>query len=82
LSKSTQQLRTNSVTAVAAQRRCIQKCSFFLPRGEKLVWRILFLHFISSIFYHQSFAFIRLKNQRLPLVGWSKNVSASNIVIF
>jgi hypothetical protein len=43
---------------VAAQRRCIQKCSFFLPRGEKLVWRFVSLQFISHISYHQSFATI------------------------
>jgi hypothetical protein len=60
-----------SSDAVAAQRQCISKCPF-LPRGEKLVWRIFFLHFISHIFYHQSFAPIHwlTKNKRcLWLIG-------------
>jgi hypothetical protein len=35
------------------------KCILFLPRDEKLVWQIFFLHFISC-------------KQTLPLVGWSK----------
>ncbi len=49
--------------------------------GELLVWRIFFLHFISRIFYHQSFAPIGLKKITLPLIGWS-NISASVFVIF
>jgi hypothetical protein len=36
-------LQRRSSDAVAAQRRCIPKCTFFFPRGEKIVWRIFFL---------------------------------------
>jgi hypothetical protein len=49
--------------------------------GEKLVWRIFFLHFISHILYHQSFAPIGL--QKNPDSGWLvKKISVSAIVIF
>ncbi len=65
-------LQRRSSDAVAAQRWCIPKCPFFLPRGEKLVWRIFFVHFITHIFYSQSFAPFSLQKQTLPLVGWSK----------
>jgi hypothetical protein len=37
--------------------------------GEKLVWRIFFLHFISRIFYHQSFAPIGLQKTNVAS-GW------------
>jgi hypothetical protein len=51
-----------------------------LPHGEKLVWRIFFLHFISRIFY-QSFGPIGLK-KTLPLVGWSKKYLSVNYCDF
>jgi hypothetical protein len=35
-------LQRRSSDAVAAQRRYIPKCPFFLPHGEKLVWRFSF----------------------------------------
>jgi hypothetical protein len=43
-----------------------------LPRGEKLVWRIFFLHFISCIFIAKTLLPLAYKKQTLPLVGWSK----------
>jgi hypothetical protein len=43
-----------------------------LPRGEKLVWRIIFLHFISRIFIARTLLPLAYKIQTLPLVGWSK----------
>jgi hypothetical protein len=44
-----------------------------LPRGEKLVWRIFFLHFISRIFIASTLLPLAYKKQTtLPLVGWSK----------
>jgi hypothetical protein len=49
-------VQRRSSDTVAAQRRCIPKCTFFLPRGDKLVWQIFFLHFISRNFYRQIFA--------------------------
>ncbi len=53
-----------------------------LPRCEKLVWRIIFLHFILCIFYCQIFASIGLqKKHYLWLVG-HKNISTATIVIF
>jgi hypothetical protein len=56
---------------------------FFLPRGEKLVWRIFFFHFISRIFYRHSFSPIGLQKNKhcLWLVG-PKDISPSTIVIF
>jgi hypothetical protein len=45
---------------------------FFLPRGEKLGWRIFFLHFISRIFIARFLLSLAYKKQTLPLVGWSK----------
>jgi hypothetical protein len=46
-----------------------------LPHGEKLVWRIFFLHFISSIFNHQSFAPIGLQKTNPASGWWVKNLS-------
>jgi hypothetical protein len=43
-----------------------------LPRGEKLVWGIFFLHFISRIFIIRTLLSLAYKKQTLPLVGWSK----------
>jgi hypothetical protein len=43
-----------------------------LPRGEKLVWRIFFLHFISRILIARTLLPLAYKKQTLPLVGWSK----------
>jgi hypothetical protein len=68
--------------AVAAQRRCIPKCSVkksaviitasVCPKmcgGEYLDWRIFVLHLISLIFYHQSFAPIGLQ-KTIAASGW------------
>jgi hypothetical protein len=44
----------------------------FLPRGEKLVWRIFFLHFILCIFIARILLLLAYKKQTLPLVGGSK----------
>ena len=53
-----------------------------VERGEKLVWRIFFLHFKFRIFYCQIFALIGLQKKHcLWLVG-HKNISAATIVIF
>jgi hypothetical protein len=43
-----------------------------LPCGEKLVWRIFFLHDISRIFIARTLLPLAYKKQTLPLVGWSK----------
>jgi hypothetical protein len=43
-----------------------------LPLGEKLVWRISFLHFISHIFFARTLLPLAYKKQTLPLVGWPK----------
>jgi hypothetical protein len=43
--------------------------TFSLPHGEKLVWGIFFLHFISRIFYRQSFAPIGLQKTNTAS-GW------------
>jgi hypothetical protein len=43
-----------------------------LPLGEKLVWWIFFLHFISRIFITRTLLSVAYKKQTLPLVGWSK----------
>jgi hypothetical protein len=53
-----------------------------LPHGEKLVWRIFFLHFISRIFYCQIFALIGLQKKALPLVGWSQKYLSGNYCDF
>jgi hypothetical protein len=53
-----------------------------VPRGEKLVWRIFFLHFISRIFYRQIFAPISLHKKTLPLVGWSQKYLSGNYCDF
>jgi hypothetical protein len=43
-----------------------------LPSGEKLVWRIFSLHFISRILIARTLLPLAYKKQTLPLVGWSK----------
>jgi hypothetical protein len=53
-----------------------------LPRGEKLVWQIFFLHFISSIFFNRSLLLLAYKKQTLPLVGWSKKYLSVNYYDF
>jgi hypothetical protein len=73
-------LQRRSSDAVAAQPLCILKFTFFLPRGELLVWRIFFLHFISRIFYHQSFAPIGLQKPN-PASGWlAKKISQRQLL--
>jgi hypothetical protein len=53
-----------------------------VARGEKLVWRIFFLHSILRIFYCQIFALIGLQKKHcLRLVG-QKNISAATILVF
>jgi hypothetical protein len=44
--------------------------SFFLPRGEKLVWRIFFLHFISHFFWSSELCSIGLQKTNAAS-GWS-----------
>jgi hypothetical protein len=44
----------------------------YISHGEKLVWRIFFLHFISRIFIARTLLPLAYKKQTLPLVGWSK----------
>jgi hypothetical protein len=67
---------------LSLQRWCIPKCLFFLPRGEKLVWRIFFLHFISRIFIARALLLLAYKKQTLPLVGWSKKYLSINYCDF
>jgi hypothetical protein len=50
--------------------------------GEKLVLRIFFLHFISRIFYHQSFAPIGLQETNAASGGLVKKYISVNYCDF
>ncbi len=66
----TLQRGNNSVTASVLRRcNCAASVCPKMLGGKKLVWRIFFLHFLSCIFYHQSFAPIGLQKTKTAS-GW------------